>query len=53
VGINVYVVKGVAPEIPLATIFKGVIPFLIALIAGTILLIAIPQLSLFLPGLMN
>ena len=53
VGINVYVVKGVAPEIPLATIFSGVIPFLIALIVGTIILIAIPQISLFLPGLMN
>ncbi|MEA2107990.1 MAG: TRAP transporter large permease [Pseudomonadota bacterium] len=53
VGINVYVVKGVAPEIPLATIFRGVIPFLIALVIGTILLIAIPQISLFLPGLMN
>ena len=53
VGINVYVVKGVAPEIPLATIFKGVIPFLVALIIGTIILIAIPQISLFLPGLMN
>lgn len=53
VGINVYVVKGVAPEIPLGTIFKGVIPFLIALIIGTIILIAIPQISLFLPGLMH
>ncbi len=53
VGINVYVVKGVAPEIPLETIFKGVIPFLVALIIGTIILIAIPQISLFLPGLMN
>ncbi len=53
VGINVYVVKGVAPEIPLATIFKGVMPFLIALILGTIILIAIPQISLFLPSLMN
>ncbi|HDJ28153.1 MAG TPA: TRAP transporter large permease [Proteobacteria bacterium] len=53
VGINVYVVKGVAPEIPLGTIFSGVIPFLIALIVGTIILIAIPQISLFLPGLMN
>ena len=53
VGINVYVVKGVAPEIPLATIFRGIIPFLIALIIGTIILIAIPQISLFLPSLMN
>ncbi|MCD6535292.1 MAG: TRAP transporter large permease [Deltaproteobacteria bacterium] len=53
VGINVYVVKGVAPDIPLGTIFKGVIPFLVALVVGTIILIAIPQISLFLPGLMN
>ena len=53
VGINVYVVKGVAPEIPLGTIFRGVIPFLVALVIGTLLLIAIPQISLFLPGLMN
>ena len=53
VGINVYVVKGVVPEIPLGTIFKGVIPFLVALVIGTLLLIAIPQISLFLPGLMN
>ncbi len=53
VGINVYVVKGVAPDIPLGTIFKGVIPFLVALVLGTIVLIAIPQISLFLPGLMN
>ncbi len=53
VGINVYVVKGVAPEIPLGTIFKGVIPFLVALVIGTLILIAIPQLSLFLPNLMN
>ncbi|MEA1923936.1 MAG: TRAP transporter large permease [Pseudomonadota bacterium] len=53
VGINVYVVKGVAPEIPLSTIFKGVVPFLAALVVGTILLISIPQISLFLPSLMN
>ncbi|MBN2809318.1 MAG: TRAP transporter large permease [Deltaproteobacteria bacterium] len=53
VGINVYVVKGVAPEIPLETIFKGIIPFLVALVIGTLILIAIPQISLFLPGLMR
>ena len=53
VGINVYVVKGVAPGIPLETIFKGVIPFLVALVIGTLILIAIPQISLFLPNLMH
>lgn len=53
VGINVYVVSGVAKDVPLHTIFKGVIPLLIALIVGTALLIPFPQIALFLPGLMK
>ena len=51
VGINVYVIKGVAREVPLETIFKGVGPFLIAIILTIIALIAFPGLALFLPGL--
>jgi len=35
------------------TIFRGVIPFLIADVLELALLISLPQLSLFLPGLMN
>jgi C4-dicarboxylate transporter DctM subunit len=53
VGINVYVVSGVARDVPLHTIFKGVMPLLIALIVGTLLLIPFPQIALFLPGLMG
>jgi C4-dicarboxylate transporter DctM subunit len=53
VGINVYVVSGVAKDIPPHVIFRGVIPLLIALIAGTFLLIPFPQIALFLPGLMR
>jgi C4-dicarboxylate transporter DctM subunit len=53
VGINVYVVSGVAQEVPLGTIFKGVFPFLIALIIGTLLLIPFPEIALFLPGLIH
>ncbi|MBW2598584.1 MAG: TRAP transporter large permease [Deltaproteobacteria bacterium] len=53
VGINVYVVSGVARDIPLHVIFKGVLPFLVALIIGTLLLIPFPQIALFLPGLMR
>jgi len=53
VGINVYVVSGVARDVPLHVIFKGVIPLLIALIIGTLLLIPFPQIALFLPGLMK
>jgi len=53
VGINVYVVSGVAKDVPLHTIFKGVIPLLVALIVGTLLMIPFPQIALFLPGLMK
>ncbi len=50
VGINVYVVKGVAKDIPLQVIFSGVWPFLLALIVCSVLLIAFPQIALFLPN---
>ena len=53
VGINVYVVSGVARDVPLHVIFKGIVPFLIALIVGTLLLIPFPQIATFLPGLMK
>ena len=53
VGINVYVVSGVARDVPLNVIFEGVVPLLIALIIGTLLLIPFPQIALFLPGLMK
>jgi len=53
VGINVYVVSGIAKDVPLHTIFRGVIPLLVALIVGTLLMIPFPQVALFLPGLMK
>lgn len=51
VGVNVYVIKGVAPDIPLESIFRGIMPFLIALFLLVGLLIAFPQLALWLPSL--
>jgi tripartite ATP-independent transporter DctM subunit len=53
VGINVYVIKGVALDVPLETIFRGIFPFLAALIVCTIILIAFPQIALFLPSFMT
>jgi len=53
VGINVYVIRGVAKDVPMGTIFRGIVPFLIADIFHVALLIAVPQISLFLPGLMK
>jgi tripartite ATP-independent transporter DctM subunit len=52
VGMNVYVIKGVAPEIPVELIFKGVWPFLIAIILCLAVLIAFPALATFLPSLL-
>ncbi|NLL19423.1 MAG: TRAP transporter large permease [Clostridia bacterium] len=52
VGMNVYVIKGVAPDIPLETIFKGIWPFLLAIIACILLLMFFPSLATFLPSLM-
>ncbi len=57
VGINVYVVYGVAKnvleqEIPLEKIFKGIFPFLVAVILGVIILMIFPIIILFLPNLM-
>lgn len=52
VGMNVYVIKGVAPDIPLEVIFKGIWPFLLALFICLAILIAIPQIATFLPNLL-
>jgi C4-dicarboxylate transporter DctM subunit len=51
VGLNVYIIQGITGE-PMGTIFKGVVPFIMADICEIALLMMVPQLSLFLPGLM-
>ena len=51
VGINVYVIKGITRGISLETIFKGVFPFIIAIIICVALLLAFPKIATFLPGM--
>ena len=53
VGVNVYVVSGVARDVPLEVIFRGVLPLLVALLVCNILLIAFPQIALFLPSFLR
>jgi len=53
VGLNVFVLKGVLPEVSTTTIFKGVTPFWIADILRLTLLILVPTVSLFLPSMMG
>jgi tripartite ATP-independent transporter DctM subunit len=53
VGVNVYVVKSIAPQIPIGQIFKGTVPFMIAIVVATAITMAFPSLSLYLPGLLH
>jgi tripartite ATP-independent transporter DctM subunit len=53
VGVNVFVIKGIAPDIPLHKIFRGIFPFLIALIILTILLTIFPKIATFMPSLVT
>jgi C4-dicarboxylate transporter DctM subunit len=53
VGVNVFSVSGVAKEVPMETIFRGITPFLIAMVVCLALLIAFPKIALFLPQTMS
>jgi TRAP-type C4-dicarboxylate transport system permease large subunit len=53
VGVNVFVLKGIAPEVPLESIYKGIFPFLVALIIVTIILVIFPQIATLLPSLVS
>ena len=53
IGLNVFVLKSTLPEVPLTNIFRGVLPFIAADIVRITLIVAIPSISLFLPGLME
>jgi tripartite ATP-independent transporter DctM subunit len=51
VGMNVYVIKGIAKDIPLEVIFRGTWPFVYAMILCIVLLIIFPAIATFLPSL--
>ncbi len=53
VGVNVYVVYGVAKDVPLMKIFRGVFPMLLALLLCNLILLFFPRIALYLPGLMK
>jgi C4-dicarboxylate transporter DctM subunit len=51
VGMNVYVISGIARDVPMQKIFKGILPFLAVELAFIVLITAFPAIVLFLPGL--
>jgi tripartite ATP-independent transporter DctM subunit len=52
VGINVFVVKGLVPDVPMGQIFLGILPFWAAMIVCVALLIAFPDIALIVPNTM-
>jgi tripartite ATP-independent transporter DctM subunit len=52
VAINVYIVQGVT-KVPMLDVFRGIIPFAIMFLIGIALMVAFPQIILFLPNTMQ
>lgn len=53
VGLNVYIVGAIAKDVSLFTIFRGAMPFLIAIVAVIIILALVPDIALYLTRLMR
>ncbi len=53
VGVNVYVVSGIERDVSLQTIFRGAMPFLLALVVAAAVLMIFPSLCTFLPNLFH
>lgn len=53
IGLNVFVLRAVLPQVPITTVFRGVMPFVAADVVRLAILVAFPAISLFLPKLMS
>jgi TRAP-type C4-dicarboxylate transport system permease large subunit len=52
VGLNLYVIQGIAPDIPLAKVLQGSMPFMLLLMLGIVILSFFPQIATWLPDQM-
>jgi len=53
IGLNVFVIKSIMPDVPLVSIFKGIIPFFVADILRLALVVLFPAIALWLPSLLS
>jgi TRAP-type C4-dicarboxylate transport system permease large subunit len=53
VGMNMFVLRTLLPDVSTATVFSGVMPFMVADIVRLAILVAVPWLALWLPSLMR
>lgn len=52
-GLSVYIISGVAKDVPIQRIFKGVVPMLITIIVCLVLIVIFPEIVTFLPDMMK
>ena len=52
VGLNLYVIKGIVPDIGLPTVLRGALPFMLSMVVGIVLLCLFPELATWLPTLL-
>jgi C4-dicarboxylate transporter, DctM subunit len=53
IGINVFVVKSSVPDVNIWAVFRGVVPFVVAMLVALALVLAVPGIATTLPGLMG
>jgi TRAP-type C4-dicarboxylate transport system permease large subunit len=53
VGMNMFVVRSLLPNVSTSTIFRGVTPFVVADVIRLAILVAFPAISLWLPKVLN
>ncbi|MBU0589714.1 MAG: TRAP transporter large permease [Gammaproteobacteria bacterium] len=52
VGLNLFVINGITPDVPLQTILKGVFPFMLCMVLAIVILCFVPELATWLPQTM-
>ncbi|HVL59719.1 MAG TPA: TRAP transporter large permease [Burkholderiaceae bacterium] len=52
VGLNLYVLKGVAPQVPLTTVLWGSVPFVLLMVLSIVILALVPEIATWLPSRM-
>jgi TRAP-type C4-dicarboxylate transport system permease large subunit len=51
VGLNIFVIRNVAPDIPLSEVIWGTLPFVLLMMAAVVVLCLLPEISTYLPDL--
>jgi TRAP-type C4-dicarboxylate transport system permease large subunit len=49
VGLNLFVINGIAPDVPLRTVLKGALPYMLAMVLGIVILCLVPEIATWLP----